>query len=366
MRTTWVIGAAFLLAFVVAPGLAAGAEGIGKEELDKLAKEVEASAELWFEGKPETAELDQKLKGVTYDAESVPPLQAQLLLRRKDPIDLYVANKLLRPMLMAKPEVIKLILPAVMPIQARATVRPFQKFDPAKVQRRKMPDYGKQVPSEKVFADLIEMEKGRYVKSTQDSLTAGHNTQATMLAVTTAKLLIYASTPEYDGRVVRLLGTQEKSGSTSFLEMLEALRNESDKMDEKRAAEFYDDLRRLAYSLNKTVRSYTDYTKPVIKDEADSHYPQAPHAKDLCPAILVTEAANVFAPKANLPALKVPTRQDILANALLAQAEPLRRSHKKEDIDQAKAKLNEIIKNYPNTSAAKEAQNQLRLLKRMN
>jgi hypothetical protein len=354
MRTISIIAAAFAL--IIGISAARGEDGISAPELDALVKSIEANAELWLEGKGEDISADKKLKAATYDAKSTYYLKLHLTAPRKEPINLYVANKLLQPMLMARPEVIRLIVPIVANMQAVARVKQFVQFPPDKLGERKMPQYKGPVPAEKLLNDLAELEMTKERKKQMDSLVAKHSSQVAMLTLTTAKLMLYAETTSYDTRLLGLLAGEERAGNATFLTVLDTIRAEAPKMDERRAKDFYEGLKRLAGELRATVKTYTDYTKPVIVPTANSHFETVPADKNFSPCTALVDAVNQFAPRARMPAIKAPSPADIAAEALLTDAKRLLTIRTKESFEQAKAKLAQLIKSYPGTDAAKVAE----------
>ncbi|MHC4982577.1 MAG: tol-pal system YbgF family protein, partial [Planctomycetota bacterium] len=299
---------------------------------------------------------------VIYDAESVPHLKKQLLARREDPIDLYVANRLLRPMLMAEAEVIQEIVPTALLIQSRARFKPFVEFPREKLGRKKLPVHREEVPEEQFLEELAELERGQHRKREMDLAVAKHDTQAAILKVTAAKLLIYANSLPHDTRALDMLKAEERAGRATFLTILEEISAEASRMDQKRARGYYDYLKRFGLSLRAAVKNYTDYTKPVILAEANSYFQKAPAEKNYCPGITVMETVNIFAPVANLPAVKVPTKAEIISQAMLNRARELLRTREVKKRNQAKNQLAQLIKKYPGSPAAKEAKEMLETL----
>ena len=364
MRATLTVGAVLLLAVGISAGSALRADGIRKVELDRLVDEIEVNAHLWMADKEQDPAVDRKLKDVTYDAESVRLLKTHLQNRQQNPVDLYVVNRALRPMLMADAEVIRLILPTVQNIQARVQFREFLNIPPDKLKPRQMPQYKVPVPADKLMADLVERERERDRKATLDKLTAKHSVEAAMLITTTARLMIYANTPAHDGRVLTMLTAEERMGRATFLTILEAIRNEAPKMDEKRSKVYYESLKRLGLGLRSTVKSYVDYVKPVLVPDAKSYYEKAPAEPNFCPAIIVLETANQFAPNANLPAIKIPSKDDMVSQGMLMQAKEYLRMPQQKGRPEAQKILAELVKNHPQSAAAKEAEALLKLLNR--
>jgi hypothetical protein len=308
MKTAW------MAAFAAAALAAGGARGapITRPELDALTKDIEANAKAWLEDKPVDESIERGLKGVTYDEKIIPALRAQLAARRVDPVDLYVATRLLRPMLMAKPEVVRLILPAVLPMQARATMRPFPKYPEAYFKQMKPPQYEGEVRPERLMADLARIEQLKKQKMAADRKVAQHNTEAAELTVTVGTLMIYAESPAFDGRAINLLLEQEQRERAAFLRLLEVIKAEAGKMDQRRARVYYSALREAGLRLKTARKQYLDYTKPNLQIMQNSSY-EADGKEHRYPGVALLNVVNLLAPPARMPAVKVPSAKEIEA-----------------------------------------------------
>ena len=91
-------------------------KGIRAEGLKALVGQLKQQAKKWARDeldKKAVRAMAKKIKSVTYDMKSVELLAKQLAMPGKSVKDLYVANRLVRPLLLAKTDVIRKALPAV-------------------------------------------------------------------------------------------------------------------------------------------------------------------------------------------------------------------------------------------------------------
>ncbi|MFW6132249.1 MAG: hypothetical protein ACOC8F_00015 [Planctomycetota bacterium] len=308
MRMAWLAAGAVLAMSVTAPG---ADDGIGQAELDKLVAQVEANAERWAERKGEDRSVDEALEHVTYGADSVAPLRRAMATPRKEPLDLYVANKLLQPLLRAPSEVVAQVIPSVQTLLAKSRLTPFPNYPESFLNQLKLPAKP-DMPAEQVMARVAEIERRRKQKVEKDRKIAMHNAAAARLIRTGGKLLLYADQPRYDTEFVKLIAQQAKQKSRSFAVLLEALKAEVPKLPLRRARVYYGALKELGMRLRFHRFEYRDFTKPHIRVAANSSYGrQRGKPQWRYPGIELLEVVNLLAPKASQPGLNIPSKADV-------------------------------------------------------
>ncbi len=187
-------------------------------------------------------------------------------------------------------------------------MRPLPQYPKAYLERLKLPQYEGAVPPEKMMADVTRIEALRKQKLETDRKIAYHNAESAELTRMTAKLMLYAGEPSYDGQVVDLLVQEEHDGHQSFVEILEAIRKEAPRLDLRRAQTYYTGLQKLGVQYRMAKKAYCDYTRPVLQASDNSGYG---NPKVEYPGILILNTVNQLAPIARNPAMVVPSKRDV-------------------------------------------------------
>ncbi|MBS3734670.1 MAG: hypothetical protein KGY99_07065 [Phycisphaerae bacterium] len=280
----------------------------GANRLDTLVERIETNAQRWLAGKGEDPSVATDLEQVVYDADSVPALQRHLTANRMPPVNLYVADKLLEPLLRAKAEVIAAVMPRLQGLLRACRTRPFPKHDEAYYERLKLPDEG-ETSDERMMARITHIEQRRRQKLDTDWKIARHNAASARLIRTIGKLMLYADETRYDRQFVDLLRQQQHHERQSFFALLEALKAEIPELPKERAQVYYDAIKPLAMELRYVRMQYKDYTEPYVNVTGPSTYTRG-HRQEH-PGIRLLETLNILAPKAGRPALNVPTEEEV-------------------------------------------------------
>jgi hypothetical protein len=286
----------------------AAAEGIRKAELDALAKELEASATDWMAGKNPDGALENKIKAVTYDDGSISALVSVLSVSRKDPVDLYVATRLLGPLTMAKPDVVRKAMPSISPI-CRKLIRylDFPKLTKQEVDALKLPDASLSV--EKTVQAKAELQKRQEAKLAREQPIKLHNEQAYRLEKLFYRLLVLAADSAADQELIDALFRAEQQGLHTFADIAEMVRAEVANLGEKRAKFYYEGLKRFCSDpriLYKKHR-YKDLGKVNLNLQDTSGF----DSKEESTGEFLVKVINQIATSAKMPALKVPTKEEI-------------------------------------------------------
>lgn len=303
------------------PNLAnSDAKGISKAELQALAKQIEAAGQGWAEGKAEDPEVLKALKAVRYDAESVPALDAELRgSKRKDPVDLYVASKLLEPLVNSKPAVIKSALPAAKAVYARNSfyLQPPQ-FTPEQLKMLSGEGASSASP-EQMLKDVQRMKEMQEMRQNKERPAIQHNQTIFAFEKLLYTLMLIADDRNEDATIMNQLAGGARSfpsvGSSSkatpsleaskaclsFRAAYEALNSETKNLSEAHAKYLYESLLRLADQARMTRNEYQELNAPTGGGAKNITF----RAIKLYPGQNVAELVNQLASIAKKPAVNV-------------------------------------------------------------
>jgi len=284
------------------PGRAqAGVQATGQAALEALAAQIEVEARAWLAGGDESGEAAWKLKAVTYDTESVAVLASLLSKPREDTVDLYVSNHLLRPLLLAKTEVIRKALPVVKDLHGRlAKYRKLPKYSDeqlkAYAEPRKVPGMGPRA----LAAIVAEVQRRRDEKLAKDRRVKLHNEQVTLLKRNYYRLVMIAADPQADADLLAMLEKAEEDGLWLYAEIVDAIRAETGKMRLSRAERFYAAMKDLWVALrDEKPRTYIDPGTVTLRATANSTVAEHRDA----PGKRLLKVINLLATAARKPAL---------------------------------------------------------------
>ena len=291
------------------PGAApAAAQGVSQEELTTIAKQVEVVAKAWLSGKLDDDQESYRmmmrgLKGVTYDEGSIDALSAVINAPRADPIDLYVANKLLGPLLLAKSDVILKAVPAV------------KKFDQRVGKYMPLPVYSEEnlkpfaYPEGASREQKAAVDQRRKEKLDKEKPIQLHNEQVGLLKKTACELMVLAADANEDQELFQTLKKMEAQGLWAYSDIAEIFRSEARRMPEDRAKALYDPCETLWNHLREEMeqkklaqKTYADPGTVVLKPAENSTFTQHEDA----PTARLLKLINQLAPMARMPALKDP------------------------------------------------------------
>jgi len=267
-RATVVLIGCALVAFISPSSLwAEGAMRI--DELKELVEVIEAEAEAWASSQRLNVKVVHQLRNVWYDKGSIGPLRTVLDEERKSPNDLFVANRLLSPLIYAKPLVIAEAMGMIHSVSERlAKYKTLPTYNEEELKGLQLAD-----DATKSRRDVVE--KRRAEKRKKELEVQKHNEQVRSLRGVVYRLMIRARTAEEDARLLKALVVSEKNGDWMYADILEAIRSQARRMKEDRAKVIYDALRawwnelRAAGGAKKT---YTDQGSVKIVPLANSQY----------------------------------------------------------------------------------------------
>lgn len=305
------------LTVILAAGATARAEeeGIRAAALEELVKRIEEVAEIWRQDRPDAdtepqavIDLERRIKAVTYDEKSIEAFSKQLKTSRKDPVNLYVANKLIAPLLLAKTEVVRKALPTVRLFQARfRRYSPLPKHSARFLRSLQYPKGGQRKSQEHMLRIIARVDKAREAKLARERVILLHNRQVFRLETMTVKVMVLADDPEEDRKIIAMLTAAEKQGSWAYAEIVAILRAQAGKVSPQRAEFFYDALSLLGEKLHWERKSYTHPCDAALKANENSTFVK----KAGYPGVRLLGTANQFAPAARQPALKTPTKKQV-------------------------------------------------------
>jgi len=299
------VGVAFLCGVV--PAYNEVADSMTVAELDVLAKQIEQEAQVWIAGKKIGDEVSKRLKTVTYDEVSLQLLKRQISKRRKDPVNLYVANRLFEPLLRADKATVALALPVVK--QAHSRMGRFQAF-PKRGKRglRSLtlpPNW--QPKAGAMLKTLGRIDRARDRKVAPELAIARHNKQVGILEGTLIRLMAMADIPKEDESLRGMLKVSESRGLSTYAQIIAAVRAESAKMSQERAKAFYETFVSMGNRLRLKRQEYVNRAGARILRDANSSY----GTYRGYPGRELLTVANVLATRAKMPAVNVPTQKQV-------------------------------------------------------
>ncbi len=284
------------------------ADAVSKEEIQALAKQIETDADTWLAGKVVEVGPEGKLRSISYDAQTVDLLLAQLSAGRKDPVNLYVANLLISPLLMAKDEVVAKALPSLLAFRDKAgKYNEMPELSAAQLAALKETDGSATATSGPSTQPSSAASKLQEAKLAKERPLALHNQQLYLLEQNLAVLLLYGNDKKFDQQLLDLLKEAIAQQSWTYTDILSALRQQAGKMGQERAKVFYDALVELGdeHRLDKKVFRKLGMVKLEPADNS-----VIPQVTEYTGQRLV-DAANILASAARQPAHKVPTKAEI-------------------------------------------------------
>lgn len=291
-----------------------GAES-SKESINRLANALQADGELWLKGQEVPAALDYQLRAVAVTDDNVNLLTDAINTPRKDPLNLYVANRLMKPLLRAKGEVIAKAVPAIMqfrlkagdykepPVYSQDELRAMTQPTPAEATSRRLATSAASGP-----ALTIAQKK----KLEHDRPIIYHNQQLYEFEKAYFRLLILANSHKYDQEVIDSLRQTHDKGLVTFFDIVEAISDEAGKMSRERASWYHKELLGLLESLRLQKKEYSQPGNVQLSAEENSKVPML----EGYPGIPLAKAANLLASQSGLPARRVPTSQEVDAGKM--------------------------------------------------
>jgi hypothetical protein len=296
--TIVLIGCA-LVSFVSPEGvLAEGAMRI--DELKEIVKAVEVEAEAWARSAYTGGKVTHRIRNVWYDQGSIGPLRTVLEIPREKPNELFVACRIISPMINAKAPVIAEALNMIHPIADRLAVyRELTTYTEAQLEAM--------APAEdasKILKDRAS--KLRAEKRKDDLDVQKHNGQVRALRAIVYRMMVRSRNRDQDTLLLKALVASEKNADWMYADILGVIQSEARKMSEARGKvvyaalrEFWNELRVVEGSGKKT---YVDKGTVEIVVESNSKF--ATHS-DVAKKRLL-KVINHVATAGKMPALRDP------------------------------------------------------------
>ena len=310
MTRRWWIAAAVAAGVAVWSGSSVrAAQATSAEGLKDLAAHLRLDAESWVRGELRDHDFRAtavKLKAATYDVQSVAALTPLLrgITAGSEPQALYVANRLLRPLLMAKRDPIRKALATVKQIHRTAGgYRPM----PAYLRKvAKMAAPTRTMSSDAVVAAIAASQKDGDEKRRQRRAVKLWNEEVHMLKLTLYELIIFAEDSREDRELLAMLPQVEQAGLYAFIDICSTVKKHVRTLDRTRAQAYHKGFGALGASLRaKKGRYVRHFEYRVEKGQL------TPVSKDEYAGILLLTTANLLAPVAGKPAVVVPTTKQV-------------------------------------------------------
>ncbi|MBI5722782.1 MAG: hypothetical protein HZA50_02405 [Planctomycetes bacterium] len=270
-----------------------------------------ASADSQPASQPSAADrvtdLEKQVKGITYTAENI-GLIAPLLksVSKADNlknrfITLYVGNRIIKPLILARADVVTKAVPELMEFY-----RGFSKFEDLPVYSAdglkafKLPDgAGKDDPK---AAPIL---KARRDKLDKDARIKLHNEQ--VMALNRSIVELMAISGGLDKELIDMFVKAEKAGDSICMEILDWLRLHVRDLSPERSKTYYDEFARLGQELRNKKAKYVNKSVVALKEDDNSTF----ETKDEYPGFEILTVVDRVCVLARMPALKVPTKQEI-------------------------------------------------------
>jgi len=311
MNRRWHIAAVGVLGAVTVAGVstARAAQAITSQDLKALQTHLKTDAESWIKGDLSDKDFRataMKLKRVTYDVKSVGALTPLIrgVTGRSKPQDLYVANRLLRPLLMAKSDAIRRALPTVKQIHRSAgRYKPMPEYL-RKVDKMAAPR-GK-ATSLAVVAAIAASQRGLSERQQKAREITLWNEEVHTLKLILYELIVFAADTREDRELLTLLQRSEQAQLYAFIDICETIKKHIRTFDRSRAQAYHKALASLGARLR------------VRKGRYARHFEYRAHGGKLTPTwqddyagIRLLKAANLLAPTAGKSAVVVPTTKQV-------------------------------------------------------
>ena len=270
------------------------------DELNEMLPAIEMEARAWARSTRAPRKVVHRLHEVWYDQGSLASLRTALETPRQAPADIFVANRLLAPMINAKPKVIAEAMGMIHTISERIAVyKELPVYTDAEL-KAMAPEVDAPASVKK------EASKQRAEKRKQELEVQKHNLQARELRAKVFRLMVLARNREEDALLLKALVVSEKNADWMYADILEAIRSQAKKMSQARGKVlyaglriFWDDLRKIGGSGKK---NYVDKGSVLIYKETNSKFTTHPDVAKTRTLAVINQVASA----ARMPALKDP------------------------------------------------------------
>ncbi len=275
-----------------------------KSKLQRLADKLESLAEEWKKGrlnrpphKEEFYRVMRDLKRIRFDEKRVEEFKQVLAEARPDDVKLFVVNKLCTPLLLAKTETIREILPPLREIHQHSGQ--FERVPQYSEKQLKTFRYEKGDSAER--RKLARKRQHEKIQTERD--IERHNELVGEFKNQLFELMVYADQPRYDDELLDIIRTEEKKRHWTFTYVLDAIRAEIRHMEQDRAKRLYEKLRVTWVQVRDDAKKkYADLAHVKVNRDKNSEY----EIHEEAPGPLVLKVINLLATQAKMPALVNP------------------------------------------------------------
>ena len=313
MRRRLVLPGLVLAAWCLSALQPIAAAGVTKEQLGEIVRELEANARRWLKGEEIDKAVENKLKSISFDEDSVTHLNDVLRSGGRDTAGLYVINRLLDRLAAAKPEAIRRALPNLKALHSRVrnAYRLIPQLSKAQSDALVLPKSCRGMTTEAIMSRMSLLESRRDQKAAREQSVVKHNRMVGDIEKSTYRLLCAADDPKEDLALVKAIFLEEHRGRSMFLTILDELTRDVQKMRPERARKlcplFRPHLGRIAMQNRKP---YVDPSTVDVSRSGPSSYDQ----KNEYAGIRILTAYNQIARAAkskSLKPVKVPSNKEI-------------------------------------------------------
>lgn len=279
-------------------------------QIAALVTHLKTDADKWVKGQigdRERRTTAIKIKAITYDEKNIAtltPLIRSVTIRSR-PESLYVLNRLLRPLLMAKADVIRKVMPVISTVHRSAGQ---YKAVPTQLRKvRKMATPTGRMTSDAIVAAIAATQVGTGEQDKVREIKLW-NEEVHMLKMTVYELIIFAEDPRTDRQLLTMLIAGESRKLYAFVEICETVKKHVRSLSKARALAYHKDFASLGGRLRATKGSYAKhYEYRTVGGKL------TPVTVPDYPGIRLLTTANLLAPVAGKSAVVVPTREQIEA-----------------------------------------------------
>jgi len=249
MKTHVLIVAGLLAGMSAGPASAQEAKAVkpvSRDELTKLAERVESNANAWLKGEPVDKEVGKELAGVVYDDASVRALRALLEKNRGEAVKVYVADKLVGPLLRADRQVVRNAKDFVLLLNSRiARYKPLPRYPRGALRQYKYMDYRPGARTEAMLKSIGMIEKARDKKVAKERPIVAHNSEVGRLLDKVFRLMLVLDDSKIDKQLMLRIVRAKKQNDATILKIFQAIRDRAAGMSQEQAKRLYDDLWKL-------------------------------------------------------------------------------------------------------------------------
>jgi len=319
----WITLCVFAAVTACSTSIAHAAAPTTPAQITAFATHLKTEGVKWAAGELGDNELGltaRMIKGITYDTMNVSTLTPLIrsVTGRSKPESLYALNRLLRPLVMAKGDVIKKVLPSIKTFHTSA-----QRYRPIPLRLRKISrmvaPMGKATPDALVAA--IAATQANNTNHAQLREIKLWNQELHMFKMTLYELIIFADDSRADRDLLMMLQASLVGKAHAFIDICETVKKHVRTLEKSRAETYHKSFVSFGGQLRAAKDDYVkQYEYKVQKDLL------TPVTVSDYPGIRLLTTANLLASVARKSAVVVPTKEQIEAYIKAQKAPPKKRN----------------------------------------